>query len=85
MLIAAYANSGVCKALRIMLDGEVLFSKGLVVQDFLNACINRSRFSRKASSTVKLPFFVIDAGSPGVKLQDVLMKTWRIRDLDLVA
>jgi hypothetical protein len=53
MLIAAYANSGVCKALRIMLDGEVLYAKGLVVQDFLNACINRSRFSRKASSTVK--------------------------------
>ena len=29
--------------------------------------------------------FIMDAGSPGVKLQDVLMKTWRIRDLDLDA
>jgi len=29
--------------------------------------------------------FIMDAGSPGVKLQDVLMKTWRIRNLDLVA
>ena len=29
--------------------------------------------------------FITDAGSSGVKLQDVLMKTWRIRDLDLVA
>jgi len=27
--------------------------------------------------------FIMDAGPPGVKLQDVLMKTWRIRDLDL--
>jgi hypothetical protein len=53
MLIAAYANSGVCKALRIMLDGEVLYAKGLFYQDFLNARISRSRFSRKASSTVK--------------------------------
>jgi len=53
MLIAAYANSGVCKALRIMLVGEVLYVKGLVYQDFLNDCIIRSRFSQKASSTVK--------------------------------
>ena len=29
--------------------------------------------------------FIMDAGPSGVKLQDVLMKTWRIRDLDLVA
>ena len=42
-----------CRALRIMLDGEVLYARGLFYQDFLNACINRSRFSRKASSTVK--------------------------------
>ena len=29
--------------------------------------------------------FIMNAGSPGVKLQDVLIKTWRIRNLDLVA
>ena len=28
--------------------------------------------------------FIMDAGPPGVKLQDVLMKKWRIRNLDLV-
>ena len=29
--------------------------------------------------------FIMDAGSLRVKLQDVLMKTWRVRDLDLDA
>ena len=69
-----------------MLDGEVLYAKGLVYKEFLNARIIRSRFFTEGIIDGEvMSVFIMDAGSPGVKLQDVLMKTWRIRDLDLDA
>ena len=84
--MAAYANSGVCKALRIMLDGGGVVCKRTGLSG-LSECPHHpfKIFKEGIIDGEVMSVFIMDAGSPGVKLQDVLMKTWRIRDLDLVA